>query len=92
MAVLTFALRTIRVQVKCTLEYAPGRMLRLTAMIALMYTATGCSWQQAYFATQEWQRSQCNRLPEETERKQCLARNSMSYDDYRRQTEGTKRE
>ena len=70
-------------------------MLRLTCLIgaaaAILSVASGCSWQQAYWASQGWQRNQCNRLVEQTERERCLRNANMPYEDYRRQTEGTKR-
>jgi hypothetical protein len=68
-------------------------MLRLTALIgfaaAILPVASGCTWQQAYSAGQGWQRNQCNRLVEQTERERCLSNANMPYEDYRRQTEGT---
>ena len=68
-------------------------MLRLTAMTvaaaAMLLGASGCTWQQAYSAGQGWQRNACNRLVEQTERERCLSNANMSYEDYRRQTEGT---
>jgi len=51
--------------------------------------APGCTWQQAYSPGQRWQRNQCNGLVEQTERDRCLRNSTMSYEDYRRQTEGT---
>ena len=71
-------------------------MLRLTGLIgaaaAILSVASGCTWQQAYFAGQQWQRNACNRLVEQTERERCLSTANMSYEDYRRQTEGTKKD
>ena len=69
-------------------------MLRLTSLIgsaALVLSAAGCTWQQAYSASQTWQRNACNRLIEQTERERCLSNTNMTYDDYRRQTEGAKK-
>jgi len=70
-------------------------MLRRALVIvvgALPVAGAGCSWQQAYSAAQEWQRNQCNRLTEQTERDRCLNNTKMSYEDYRRQTEGSKKD
>ena len=67
-------------------------MLRLTVLIASMFATTGCTWQQAYSSAQEWQRNQCYRLPDQAERERCLANTAMSFDDYKRQTERTKKE
>ena len=69
-------------------------MLRLTGLIgiaaAMLSVAAGCTWQQAYSASQTWQRNACNRLVEQTERERCLSNANMSYDDYRRQVEAKK--
>ncbi len=71
-------------------------MLRLTVMIggatAILSVASGCSWQQAYSAAQGWQRNQCYRLVEQTERERCLNNTNMPYEDYRRQSEGAKKD
>jgi hypothetical protein len=58
---------------------------------AVLTVASGCSWQQGYLAAQEWQRNQCNRLIEQSERERCLSNTKMSYEDYRRQTEASKK-
>lgn len=67
-------------------------MLRLTALAMVMTVASGCSGQQAYSSAQGWQRNQCNRLVDQTERERCLANTSVSYDDYRSRGKGTKNE
>jgi hypothetical protein len=70
-------------------------MLRLTALIgataAILSVASGCTWQLGYLAGQQWQRDACNRLVEQTEREGCLSNANMSYEDYRRQTDATKK-
>ena len=66
-------------------------MLRLTFVI-VMTAVSGCSWQQAYSSAQGWQRNQCNRVVDQTERERCLSNTSMSYDEYRSRSEGTKKE
>jgi hypothetical protein len=71
-------------------------MLRLTCLIgaaaAIMSVASGCTWQQAYSAGQGWQRNACNRLVEQVERERCLSNSNMSYENYRRQTDGAKKD
>jgi hypothetical protein len=71
-------------------------MLRLTCMIgiaaAMLSGASGCTWQQAYSASQTWQRNACNRLIEQTERERCLGSTNMTYGDYRHQTSGAKKD
>jgi hypothetical protein len=66
-------------------------MLRLTVLVMSM-AATGCSWQQAYSSAQGWQRNQCYRLVEQTERDRCLSNANMAYEDYQRQTERGKKD
>jgi hypothetical protein len=62
----------------------------LTCAALLLLTLAGCSWQQAFQSAQGWQRNQCYRLPEQTDRERCLASNSMSYDEYRRNSDTAK--
>ena len=69
---------------------ADAPMVMATA--AILFVASGCTWQQAYFAGQQWQRNACNRLIEQTERDLCLSNANMSYDDYRRRTDGAKKD
>ena len=71
-------------------------MLRLIALIgiaaAIPSVASGCTWQQAYSSAQGWQRNASYRVIEQTERDRCLTNTSMSYDEYRSRSEGTKKE
>ena len=72
-------------------------MLRLAgsvcAAVAILLVASGCTWQQAaYNVGQAWQRGSCTRLPEQAERDRCLSNTNMSYEEYRRKTEGTTRQ
>ena len=74
-----------------------AQMLRLIGVIgtaaAILLVASGCTWQQAaYNVGQAWQRGSCTKLPEQTERDRCLSNANMSYADYRRQTNGTKKD
>jgi hypothetical protein len=73
-----------------------ARMLRLTCLIvtaaAILSVASACTWQQAYSSGQGWQRNACNRLVEQTERERCLSNANMSYEDYRRQTDGARKD
>jgi len=68
------------------------QMLKLT-VLTVAVLVSGCSWQQAYQSTQGWQRNQCNRLADQTERERCLgsAATAMSYNEYQRQTEGARK-
>jgi hypothetical protein len=68
------------------------RLIGLTgAAVAILSVASGCTWQQTYSAGQAWQRNACNKLVEQTERERCLRNADLPYDEYRRQTEGTKK-
>ena len=67
------------------------RVIGLIGVAALMLSVTGCTWQQAYSASQTFQRNACNRLVEQTERERCLSNTNMTYDNYRRQTEAAKK-
>jgi hypothetical protein len=51
--------------------------------------AAGCSWEQAYYAAQTWQRNECQRKVDAGERERCLAQTATSYEGYRRQREAT---
>jgi hypothetical protein len=71
-------------------ERLPTGMPRLAVLLAIVVLplACGCTWQQAYYSAQGWQRNMCNRVVEQTERERCLNSASMSYEDYRRQSSG----
>ena len=68
------------------------RFFALTVVAAIALGSAGCTWQQAYSAGQEWQRNACNRLLEPNERERCVSSSSMSYDDYRRRSDATKKD
>ncbi|MFO1380352.1 MAG: hypothetical protein U1F63_08310 [Chitinivorax sp.] len=60
----------------------PLLCLTLTACVAI----SACTAQQRYYSAQGWQRNECEKLIEKTEREQCLSRANTSYDDYQKQT------
>jgi hypothetical protein len=69
------------------------RLIALTGIVgATLSVASGCTWQQAYSSAQGWQRNACYKVPDQSERERCLSNSSMSYDDYRRRSEGPKRD
>ena len=45
-----------------------------------------CTSQQGYAAVQSWQRSECNKLLDQSERNRCMTNASMSYDDYKQES------
>ena len=65
---------------------------RICTAAAIPLVASGCTWQQAYYVGQAWQRSSCTRFVEQTERDRCLGNANMSYEDYRRQVDAPKRD
>jgi hypothetical protein len=67
-------------------------MSRQYALIgfAVLVTAAGCTWQQAYSSAQAWQRNACYKRVDQTERDRCLSNTNVSYDEYRSQREGAK--
>jgi hypothetical protein len=49
-----------------------------------------CTAQQLYGAGQAWQKQECSKIVETQERGRCMASNSNTYEEYRRQAEATK--
>lgn len=47
---------------------------------------SGCTSQQLYATGQGWQRNECNKLLDQSERERCMRQADTSYDDYKRQT------
>jgi hypothetical protein len=67
-----------------------GSVLRgpcVVAAVLASLAAPACSWEQAYYATQTWQRNECSKLPDAGERERCASRNSASYGTYRQQAD-----
>jgi hypothetical protein len=52
--------------------------------LALGAALSGCTSQQMYAAGQGWQRTECSRMPDGTDRDRCLANAERSYDAYQR--------
>ena len=44
------------------------------------------------FSAQGWQCNACYRVSDQSERERCLSNANMSYEDYRRKSEGPKRD
>jgi hypothetical protein len=57
------------------------------AVIVALLAGSACTSQQLYQTGQEWQRNQCNELPDNAERERCLGQANTRYEDYKRQTE-----
>lgn len=58
----------------------------------ILLLLSGCTTQRAYYAGQEWQRNQCNKLVDPNERERCLSKTDMSYEDYKRETDAAKQD
>jgi hypothetical protein len=56
------------------------------AVLIALGAAAGCSSQQMYASGQNYQRNQCERLPDMGERQRCLEKANMSYEEYKRET------
>ena len=67
---------------------------RLSILITLVLTcsaaSSGCTSQQGYASAQSWQRSECNKQLDQSERDRCMANAAMPYDDYKRESGKTK--
>jgi hypothetical protein len=60
---------------------------RALVTVVVLLVASGCTTQQAYYSTQTWQRNECNKLIDQNERDRCIGRTSLTFEDYKRQTE-----
>jgi hypothetical protein len=63
------------------------RLALVCAALAALLAGTGCTSQQVYQTGQEWQKNQCNELPDNAERERCLNGTNTRYEDYKRQTQ-----
>ncbi|MCU0775968.1 MAG: hypothetical protein MUC74_16200 [Ideonella sp.] len=59
-----------------------------TVFVAVL--AAGCSASQLYTAGQQWQRTECRRLPP-SEQERCLQSTAMSFEEYQRQAAAARR-
>jgi hypothetical protein len=64
------------------------RPLRTLAIAALACISTACSTPTYYEPGREWQRVECNKLLDESEREGCLQRINPKHDNNQRQTPG----
>ncbi|MDE2353797.1 MAG: hypothetical protein KGL17_02130 [Betaproteobacteria bacterium] len=62
---------------------------RIPAGIALALLTASCSTEMAYNMGQGWQRNQCEKIPDQGQRQQCLDKLNVGYDQYQKQTSGT---
>ncbi len=64
--------------------------LGLSLCVAIVLGA--CSSQQIYASGQTWQRNECQKLNDKSERDRCLADSNTSYDNYKKQTDNAKKD
>jgi len=56
------------------------------AFLVVLGAVSACTSQQMYASGQNYQRNQCERLPDMGERQRCLEKANMSYEEYKRET------
>jgi hypothetical protein len=59
--------------------------------VAISVAGSGCTAQQAYYAGQTWQRNECSKIADSTERERCMGSTNTSYETYKRQTEDSRK-
>ncbi|MBU1236690.1 MAG: hypothetical protein KJ634_11825 [Gammaproteobacteria bacterium] len=59
--------------------------------VLLLGNLAGCSSRQWYAAGQNYQRNQCERLPDMGERQRCLEKANMSYEEYEKERQSGSR-
>ncbi len=74
-----------------TIQSSLARTALPCMAIVITLALSGCSSRFMYNTVQGWQQNQCNRWIDENERERCLSKASMSYEDYKRQTEDGKK-
>lgn len=57
----------------------------LALLITLLLSA--CSAQQLYHSGQDWQRNECRKISDASERSRCLQNAATSYDQYQRESQ-----
>jgi hypothetical protein len=57
------------------------------AFLIVLGAVSACTPQQRYATGQNYQRNQCERLPDMGERQRCLEKANMSYEEYRKESQ-----
>lgn len=65
-------------------------LLSLWIALAISLAATGCTSKQVYDTGQGWQRRECNKIVDQNERNRCMNDVNTTYEDYKRNTAGSK--
>ena len=79
--------RSCRLCGELRIEGDPVKLAPLCAIVVGSFAAFACTQQQAYYSGQAWQRNQCNKLMDQSEREHCMSKTNTRYEDYKRQTE-----
>lgn len=58
--------------------------------MAVFTLAGGCSSNQIYQSGQNWQRLECQKIQDLSDRNKCLSDASTSYEDYKRKSEAAR--
>ena len=65
-------------------------MSKVCLAIVVASALCGCSSKELYAAGQGWQRQECNKIIDNQERSRCMAGATRSYDEYKREADGSK--
>ncbi len=63
-----------------------NRQLKIMLPLWIALALSGCAAQQIYQTGQSWQRNQCAKIIDQSQRAQCLSDTDTSYDHYRQQS------
>ena len=66
------------------MQHRGARLACVMTVCLAGVAAAGCTSDRLYAAGQQWQRNECNRLPERDAQQRCLERASVPRDDYER--------
>ena len=66
------------------------RTFSLNVVLVSAPCLSSCSAQQVYGIGQAWQRNECYKIVDAQEHGRCMARTSMSYDEYKRRIDAAK--
>lgn len=69
----------------------PSPIARTLVVILLGTSLAACTAEGGYYSAQAWQRNECNRIPDASERERCLSRLGTSYDQYKRESESLRK-
>lgn len=56
-----------------------------------LLSVMGCTTQLGYQTAQNWQRGECNKMLDQSERSSCMSKANVGYDEYKRESEQIQR-